>query len=101
MASALPTFLLRQAGPEDHRQILRLARELDSTNLPTDSAELAEELERSPKSFAGEIAKREHSVYVFCAEEIGRRPIVAASMISGKDGPPSSPQYYFEMHVYV
>ena len=76
MASALPSFLLRQAGLQDHRQILRLARELDSTNLPTDSAELAEVLERSTKSFTGEIAKREHSIYVFCAEEIGRRRIV-------------------------
>jgi arginine N-succinyltransferase len=97
MASALPSFLLRQAGLQDHRQILRLARELDSTNLPTDSAELAEVLERSTKSFAGEIAKREHSIYVFCAEEIGRRRIVAASMIIGKHGTPSSPHYYFEM----
>ena len=97
MASALPSFLLRPAGPHDHRQILRLARELDSTNLPTDSAEMAEVLERSAKSFAGEISKREHSIYVFCAEEIGRRRIVAASMIIGKHGTPSSPHYYFEM----
>ena len=97
MASAAPSFLLRQAGPQDHRQILRLARELDSTNLPTDSAELAEVLERSAKSFTGEIAKREHAVYVFCAEEIGRRRIVATSMIIGKHGTPSSPHYYFEM----
>ena len=97
MASAVPSFLLRPAGPQDHRQILRLARELDSTNLPTDSAELAEVLERSAKSFAGEIVKREHSIYVFCAEEIGRRRIVAASMIIGKHGTPSSPHYYFEM----
>src|SRR6266404_1258939 len=97
MASALPSFLLRQAGPQDHRQILRLARELDSTNLPTDSAEMAEVLERSAKSFAGKVAKREHSIYVFCAEEISRRRIVAASMIIGKHGTPSSPHYYFEM----
>jgi arginine N-succinyltransferase len=97
MASALPSFLLRQAGPQDHRPILRLARELDSTSLPTDSAELAEVLDRSAKSFAGKIAKREHCIYVFCAEEIGRRQIVAASMIIGKHGTPSSPHYYFEM----
>lgn len=97
MASALPSFLLRQAEPKDHRQILRLARDLDSTNLPTDSAELAEVLVRSGKSFAGEIKKREHSIYVFCAEEIGQRRIVAASMIIGKHGTPSSPHYYFEM----
>lgn len=96
MALAPPSFLLRQAGRRDHRQILRLARELDSTSLPTDSAELAEVLERSAKSFAGEIAKQD-SIYVFCAEETGRRRIVAASLIIGKHGTPHSPHYYFEM----
>jgi arginine N-succinyltransferase len=96
MASALPSFLLRQAGPKDHRPILRLARELDSTTLPTDSAELAEVLARSARSFAGKVAK-EHSIYVFCAENIGRRRIVAASMIVGKHGTPGSPHYYFEI----
>ncbi|MGH7948964.1 MAG: arginine N-succinyltransferase, partial [Candidatus Binataceae bacterium] len=97
MPSGLPTFLLRQAGPRDRRQILRLARELDSTNLPTDPAELADALDRSAKSFAGKIRKRERTLYIFCAEEIGRRRIVAASMLIGKHGTPSSPHYYFEI----
>jgi hypothetical protein len=32
-----PAFVIREARPGDHRQLLDLARELDSINLPTDS----------------------------------------------------------------
>jgi arginine N-succinyltransferase len=92
-----PSFLIRQAGPQDHRQILRLARQLDSTNLPTDSSELVGTLDRSTKSFAGKLRRREHTAYIFCAEEIKTHRIVAVSMIIGKHGTPDSPHYYFEM----
>jgi arginine N-succinyltransferase len=92
-----PSFLIRQAGPRDHRQILYLARELDSINLPTDSAELADALDRSAKSFAGKIRRHAHTLYIFCAEDLKKDRIVAASMIIGKHGTPDSPHYYFEM----
>jgi arginine N-succinyltransferase len=92
-----PTFLIRQAGPQDHRQILHLARELDSINLPTDSAELAAALDRSAKSFAGKIRRHAHTIYIFCAEDLKKDRIVAASMIIGKHGTPDSPHYYFEV----
>jgi arginine N-succinyltransferase len=92
-----PSFLIRQAGPRDHRQILRLARELDSINLPTDSTELASSLDRSAKSFTRRHRRREDTVYIFCAEEIQSRRIVAVSMIIGKHGTPESPHYYFEL----
>src|ERR1700693_3086210 len=98
MSSERPSFLLRQAGPRDHRQILHLARELDSTSLPTDSAELAGALRCSTNSFAGKIRERANAVYIFCAEEISRRRIVAASMIIAKHGTPHSPHYYFEVN---
>lgn len=93
-----PSFLIRQAGPPDHRHILRLARALDSINLPTDSAELADALDRSAKSFAGILRRRENTVYIFCAEEIDSHRIIAVSMIIGKHGTPASPHYYFEMN---
>ena len=92
-----PSFVLRQARRADHRQILRLARELDSTSLPTDAGELAELLQCSKASFAGKIRDRARARYVFAAEEIRSRRIVAVSMIIGKHGTPSSPHYYFEV----
>src|SRR2546423_9166503 len=99
MALTPPSFLLRQAGPDDHRQILKLARELDSTSLPTDSRELAKLLECSTASFAGRVRQRAQSKYVFCAEEIRKRRVVAASMIIGKHGTPAEPHYFFEVGV--
>ncbi len=90
-----PSFLIRQANSRDRRQILRLARELDSINLPTVSAQLAELLDRSTKSFKGTLRRRANTIYIFCAEEIETRRIVAVSMIIGKHGTPESPHYYF------
>ncbi len=92
-----PSFLIRQANRRDHRQILQLARELDSINLPTDSAKLAEALNLSAESFAGRIRRRAEAVYIFCAEELQGERVVAVSMIIGKHGTPNSPHYYFEI----
>ena len=67
-------FLIRRAYPRDHRQLLSLARALDSINLPTDPAGLREMLQRSDRSFKGLVRERSRAVYLFCAEaaEIGR-----------------------------
>src|SRR5215469_15938006 len=92
-----PSFLLREARPTDHRQILRLARELDSTSLPTDADGLAELLQCSKSSFAGKVRDRSHAKYVFAAEDLSSRRVLAVSMIVGKHGTPSSPHYYFEV----
>jgi arginine N-succinyltransferase len=54
-------------------------------------------LEHSKAAFAGKIRDRARAKYVFAAEEISRRRIVAASMITGKHGTPSSPHYYFQV----
>ena len=77
--------------------MLRLARELDSINLPTDSAEMTETLARSAKSFRGRVTNRARAVYIFCAEEIATRTIAGASMIIGQHGTPQSPHYYLEI----
>jgi arginine N-succinyltransferase len=90
-------FLIRQARPGDHRQLLKLARELDSINLPTQAPELREMLARSARSFKGLVHDRSRAVYVFCAEDIGTRRLAGASMIIAKHGTPQSPHYYLEM----
>jgi len=92
-----PHFFIREARPKDHRQLLALARELDSVNLPTESGKLREMLARSARSFRGRIRDRSQAVYIFCVEEIASRRIVAASMIIGKHGTPAAPHYYLEL----
>ncbi len=97
MASEEPAFILREAHPRDHPSLLRLARELDSINLPANPDEMRTLLERSELSFRGKIRDRTRTVYVFCAEEIAAGRIVAASMIIGKHGTPASAHYYLEV----
>jgi arginine N-succinyltransferase len=97
MDARAPAFLLREATMRDHRQLLSLARELDSINLPTDSNELHDMLERSARSFRGRMRERSRAAYLFCAEELGHGRIVAASLIIGKHGTPEAPHYYLEM----
>jgi arginine N-succinyltransferase len=92
-----PSFLIREARPRDHRQLLGLARELDSINLPTDARDLRDTIARSARSFRGKMRDRSRAVYLFCAEEIATNRIAAASMIIGKHGTPQSPHYYLEM----
>lgn len=90
-------FLIRQARPEDHAGLLKLARELDSINLPTDGAELRRVIELSARSFAGRIRDHSRGVYLFCAEAAGTGRLAGASMIVAKHGTPQSPHYYLEM----
>jgi len=90
-------FLLRQARPADLRQLLKLARELDSINLPAESSELRALLERSERSFAGRIRQHSRAVYLFCAEAARTGTLAGASMIIGKHGTPRSPHYYLQI----
>jgi len=90
-------FLIRNARPGDLRQLLKLAHELDSINLPAESSELRALLERSERSFAGRIRQRSRAVYLFCAEDARTGALAGASMIIGKHGTPRAPHYYLQV----
>jgi arginine N-succinyltransferase len=92
-----PVFIIREASKGDHRQLLELARELDSINLPTDSRELREAIACSMLSFRGRVRDHARARYIFCAEERRSGAIVAASMLIAKHGTPEAPHYYLEM----
>jgi arginine N-succinyltransferase len=97
MALEAPGFVLREAQPRDQDELLTLARELDSINLPTDPKKLEMACARSTRSFRGRVRTRARAVYIFCAEEVASGRIVAASMIIGKHGTPEAPHYYLEL----
>jgi len=92
-----PAFVIREARAGDHNQLLELARELDSVNLPTDSRAMRQAIATSVKAFRGRIRDRSRAVFIFCAQERATRRVVAASMIIGKHGTPAAPHYYLEM----
>jgi hypothetical protein len=64
----IPIFL-REAVLADVPQVLRLARLLDSINLPTEEEDLVALIHRSALSFRGKIADRHEGVYLFVLED--------------------------------
>lgn len=85
-------FLIREAGPRDFAGVFRLARILDSYNLPADRRYVADLLERSEQSFRGRLP-RAGARYVFVLE-VGAR-IVGCSLILAKHGTPGRPHLWF------
>jgi arginine N-succinyltransferase len=90
-------FLLREAILADVPQVLRLARLLDSINLPTEEEDLVALIHRSALSFRGKIADRQEGVYLFVLEERAGQRIAGTAMIIAKHGTPESPHFYLEM----
>lgn len=94
-------FLIREAGPRDFIGVFRLARILDSYNLPGDRRYVADLLERSAASFRGRLSRTE-ARYLFVLEAVPgtrRAPagggIVGCSLIIAKHGTPGHPHLWF------
>jgi arginine N-succinyltransferase len=97
MEALEPAFVIREARAGDHHQLLQLARELDSINLPVESRAMSEAIHTSIQAFSGRIRDHSRAIFIFCAEERLSHRLVAASMIIGKHGTPAAPHYYLEM----
>lgn len=94
---AVGSIILRPATAADVGALCRLAKCLDTVNLPSDPAALGAMVKCSARSFAGRIRRRAHAVYLFVAEDLGERRIAGASVIVAKHGTPESPHYYLEV----
>jgi arginine N-succinyltransferase len=90
-------FLLREATTADVPQVLRLARLLDSINLPTEEDDLVALTRRSALSFRGKTPDRHDGVYLFVLEERATQRIAGTAMAIAKHGTPESPHFYLEM----
>jgi arginine N-succinyltransferase len=94
-------LILRPVAAEDLDDLLELASQLDSMNLPRDRDFLIERIARSQHSFAA-AAGRERSdwrqaVYVFVLEDLEARRCVGTSLILAKQGRPEAPYYWLEV----
>ena len=87
-------FLIRQAGPADFAGVYRLAKLLDSYNLPADPAYVRRLLEISRDSFQGRLLKST-AKYLFVLEH--NRKIVGSSLIIAKHGTPGHPHLWFAL----
>jgi arginine N-succinyltransferase len=90
-------LLLRDAQRRDLPSLSRLAKVLDTVNLPYDARALARIIDRSVKSFAGEIRDPLARHYVFVAEDARTRRIVGTSMVIAQHGTRESPCTFFDV----
>jgi arginine N-succinyltransferase len=89
-------FVLRESRREDADALLKLARHLDTVNLPANPERLEQILDHSVRSFSGEIepAARE---YVFALENADTGEVVGTSMIHAQHGTRRAPHVFFQL----
>ena len=90
-------LLLRDAQKSDLRGLSALARVLNSVNLPADERALTGIIDRSVRSFRGEIRDPLRRHYVFVLEDPRTRRIIGTSMVIAKHGTRESPCTFFDV----
>lgn len=90
-------LILRPAEARDLDDLLVLASQLDSMNLPRDHGFLAERIALSERSFGGAITDWREGAYVFVLEDEPARRVVGTSLIVAKHGRPGAPYYWLEV----
>jgi arginine N-succinyltransferase len=90
-------FRIRGVLPEDHDQLVTVARHLNSVNLPDSSESISQIIEHSMKSFLGKIADPRKCEYVFVLEDLEKSQVVGTSMIIGQLGRRDAPYIYFDV----
>src|SRR5499427_8998786 len=93
-------FLLRDVSPADLPDLQEAAAHLDSVNLPDDREALARIIDRSCRSFAGEIALADRCFVFVVSDEgpgSGSGKVVGTSMIFAHYGSRRAPHVYFDV----
>jgi len=90
------SFVTRSVNHEDLQQLTDLAKQFNLLNLPGDKKILAEKIERSEASFAGELPK-DKAEYIFVIEDVEEKMVVGSSLIIAKHGNEEVPHCYFKI----
>lgn len=90
------SFIVRSVRHDDLSQVIDLAKQFSLLNLPGDKKVLGEKIDRSEKSFAGELSKAD-SEYFFVIEDTEEKAIVGSSLVLAKHGTDKVPHYYFKI----
>jgi arginine N-succinyltransferase len=90
------SFRIRQSYREDVDQVLAVAEYLDTVNLPHDRDVITGILDRSEKSFAGEVSAAD-SEFVFVLEDLDTKTIIGTSMIYAQHGTKRAPHIFFRV----
>jgi arginine N-succinyltransferase len=90
-------LILRPVAVDDLDDIVALAGQLDSANLPQDPGFLIGRIAASVRSFAGDLEDPRDGTYVFALEDTEAARVVGTSMILAKQGRQGSPFYWLEL----
>lgn len=90
-------FEIRALLPGDEDQLHRVAKHLNSVNLPNDRARIEEIVELSYKSFSGTLKSKAEREYVFVLADLEKKQIVGTSMILAQLGRKGAPYIYFDV----
>ncbi len=90
-------LILRPVVAEDLEDLVALASQLDSMNLPRDRDFLSARIATSERSFAGTLDDPDAAVHVFVLEDTERGACVGTSSILAKHGRPGLPYYWLEV----
>jgi arginine N-succinyltransferase len=89
-------FLIRSVRMKDYRDLLKLARELNTVNLPHQPADIKKMIQRSIESFAGKLKDdKAHAQYLFVLEDTEKGRVVGTS----RSSPPWKPRKPFIFQV--
>src|SRR6516225_851260 len=89
-------FRIRKSYREDVEQVLAVSEHLDTVNLPHDRKVIEGILDRSDKSFSGELPPGERE-FVFVLEDLEKRKIIGTSMIYAQHGTKRAPHIFFRV----
>ena len=90
------SFLIRPVSHEDIEQLTDLAKQFNLLNLPGDKKVIAEKVDRSERSFSGELPK-EKTEYLFVIEDIEEKLVVGSSLVLAKHGNEEVPHSFFKI----
>ncbi|MFQ5458751.1 MAG: arginine N-succinyltransferase, partial [Myxococcota bacterium] len=90
-------YVIREGQAADLAEIERLSALLDTMNLPRDAVLLRALLERSGRSFRGEIHDPAEGEYLFVMEDLHRRAVIGTSLVIAKHGTVGAPHFFMEM----
>jgi arginine N-succinyltransferase len=90
-------YEIRGAVPDDHGELLSLARHLNSVNLPDEPGHIARLLEVSEKSFSGQIDNPRRRKYVFLIRDRELGQAVGTSTIVAQLGRRDAPYIYLDV----
>lgn len=90
-------YLLRDVQATDLDGLVRLARVLDTVNLPAEEEALAEIIDASVRSFHGQVEKALDRTFLFVAEDPATGELIGTSQVIAQHGTREAPHVFMDV----